>query len=49
MENNAAVGNLIDGVLGIHDVGLFLDDFADTFGTGGTLRQHNEDHREHHQ
>ena len=48
-ENDAAVSNLVDGLLGIDDVGLFLYHLADTLGAGGTLRQHHEDHREHHQ
>ena len=48
-EIHAAIGNLIDGLLWIYDVRLFLDDLADALGTGGTLREHHEDHRQHHQ
>ena len=48
-ELHAAITDLVDGIVGIHDVGLLLDDLADALGRGGTLRQHHKDHRQHHQ
>lgn len=48
-ERDGAVGDGGDGLLGVDDVGLLVDDLGDTLGGGGALGEHDEDHGEHHQ
>ena len=46
---DAAILDLVHWVLRIHNIWLLLYNLADALGRGRTLRQHDKNHRQHHQ